>query len=135
MYSKKKNILQGMAVYSETYGLCGKIDVFDTDAGVLTERKKRIIHIYDGYIFQLYGQYFGLKDMGYKVKKMQLHSLDDNQTYPVLLSERNPVFLQKFENIIQKINHFNPDDYHPVDQKKCMNCIYTEICAESLYDE
>lgn len=66
---------------------------------------------------------------------MQLHSLDDNKTYPVLLPEQNPEFLKKFENTIIRMNHFNPDDYVPADDQKCRNCIYTEICAESLYDE
>ena len=134
-YSSKKNILQGTSVYSESYKLCGKIDLFDMSTGILTERKKKIIHIYDGYVYQLYGQYFGLQDMGYEVKKLQLHSLDDNKTYPVKMPEEDDKFLRKFEDTIYQMNHFNPNDYHPVDERKCRNCIYTEICAESLYDE
>lgn len=39
-YSSKKNVLQGMDVYSEKFNIRGKIDVFDADSGVLTERKK-----------------------------------------------------------------------------------------------
>ena len=46
-YSTHKNILQGMDIYSSEYNLCGKIDLFDTEKGLLTERKKHIETIYD----------------------------------------------------------------------------------------
>ena len=41
-YSTRKNILQGISVYSEELRLIGKIDVFYQDTGILVERKKRI---------------------------------------------------------------------------------------------
>ena len=55
-YSTHKNILQGMDIYSNEYNLCGKIDLFDAEKGLLTERKKHIETIYDGYVFQLYAE-------------------------------------------------------------------------------
>lgn len=67
-YSSRKNVLQGISVYSGKYNLCGKIDVFDADTGILTERKKLIKVVYDGYVFQLYAQYYALKEMGYYSK-------------------------------------------------------------------
>lgn len=67
-YSTRKDVLQGIDVYTEEYGIIGKIDVFDVKNCTLTERKNKIIEIYDGYVFQLYAQYFALKEMGYKVK-------------------------------------------------------------------
>ena len=45
-YSTHKNILQGIDVFSEEYKLCGKIDLFDTEKGLLTERKKHIETIF-----------------------------------------------------------------------------------------
>lgn len=54
-YSSKKSMLQGISVYSDEYNLCGKIDTFDSEKGILTERKKKIQTIYDGYIFKLSG--------------------------------------------------------------------------------
>ncbi|MFA5194905.1 MAG: type V CRISPR-associated protein Cas4, partial [Bacteroidales bacterium] len=53
-YSTRKNILQDMEVFSEKYNICGKVDVFDDAAGKLTERKREIKTIYDGYVFQVY---------------------------------------------------------------------------------
>ena len=44
-YTDKKSILQGISVISEEYGLIGKIDVFDSESGVLTERKKKIVYV------------------------------------------------------------------------------------------
>ncbi len=42
-YSTSKNILQGISVYSEQFGLYGKIDLYDCVTKTLTERKKKII--------------------------------------------------------------------------------------------
>lgn len=47
-------MLQGVSVYCEKYNLVGKIDVFDEKTGILTERKKKIKTVYDGYIYQIY---------------------------------------------------------------------------------
>ena len=46
-YSSKKSILQGIDVYTEKYDILGKIDIFDIDTGILTERKNKIKTIYD----------------------------------------------------------------------------------------
>ena len=50
-------MLQGISVYCEKYNLVGKIDVFDEKTGILTECKKKIKTVYDGYIYQIYAQY------------------------------------------------------------------------------
>lgn len=93
-YSTSSNILQGIDVYTEEFGILGKIDVFDIKKGILTERKNKILEIYDGYIFQVYAQYYALKEMGYKVKKIKLHSMQDNKTYNIGLPEEN-IVMQK----------------------------------------
>lgn len=41
-YSGKKNILTAVEVYSEKYNLVGKIDIYDADKRILTERKRQI---------------------------------------------------------------------------------------------
>lgn len=62
-YSTRKTILQGTAIYSDRLKIAGKIDIFDTKTGILTERKRKIKKIYDGYLLQLYGQYICLSEM------------------------------------------------------------------------
>ncbi len=87
-YSTSKNILCGIDVYSEKYGLVGKIDQYDISKHRLVERKKMIKQVFDGYVFQLYGQYFGLKERGYEVEEMVLHSMDDNRNFMSINSDK-----------------------------------------------
>lgn len=128
-YSTRKEMLQGLEVYSEKYKLCGKIDVFNGKTGHLIERKRKIKAIYDGYIFQVYAQYFGLVEMGYEVKKITIHCLVHNKNYPVLLPTDNPKMLERFEILIHQINHYelNKAEFKP-NPKKCSACIYANLC-------
>lgn len=130
-YSSKKSMLQGMAVYCERYSLCGKIDTFDIEKGILTERKKKIKTIYDGYIFQLYAQYFSLIEMGYNVKEIRLYSMDDNKIYRIDKPEENTVFFEKFETLILKIRNFSFEKFRQNNESKCRNCIYEMLCSFS----
>ena len=98
--STSKNIVTGLDVFSEKYGLVGKIDYYDLGSRTLVERKKKIKTVYDGYIFQLYGQYFSMIEMGYKVDRLELYSMDDNKKYKVLLPEDDSEMLLKFEKVI-----------------------------------
>ena len=77
--------MQSLDVYCEKYRLLGKIDIYDGKKKILRERKRQIKQVYDGYIFQLYGQYFSLIEMGYEVDKMELYSMIDNKKYPIEL--------------------------------------------------
>ena len=130
-YSDKKCILQGSYVYCEKYNLIGKIDTFDSEKGVLTERKKRISKVYDGYIFQLYAQYFSLKEMGYSVNVIRLYSMDTNKIYNVDKPENNLDMLYKFEKVISDIKSFDLFDFMQDDISKCEHCIYEPLCCYS----
>jgi CRISPR-associated protein Cas4 len=132
-YSGKKTIYQGMEVYSEKYGLFGKIDIYDARTHTLTERKRHIRVVYDGYVFQLYAQYFALNEMGYSVVGLFLYSMSQNKKISVPLPEENPVKLRKFENLIEKIRTFDMlRTPVPLNRNKCEKCIYNNICDLSL---
>lgn len=131
-YSTSKNVLQGIDIYCQEYGICGKIDIFDVDKALLTERKKHIATIYDGYIFQLYAQYYSLTEMGYKVKQMRFYSSDDNKVFPVDLPEENIDMKNKFERTIEQIKNYDLNDHAQTNPLKCKNCIYESICDQSL---
>lgn len=131
-YSTHKNILQGIDVYSDEYKLCGKIDIFDIDKGLLTERKKHIETIYDGYLFQLYAQCLCLREMGYKVKQIRFYSSDDNKVYSQKLPEDNPEMFEKFKATNLKMQDFDVDSYEPHSEDKCRNCIYNDFCDRPL---
>lgn len=131
-YSTKKNIMTSIEVYSEKCGIVGKIDLYDLDKKTLTERKRKIKNIYDGYIFQLYAQYFAMKEMGYEIEKLYLYSTEDNKKYEVLLPECNPVMLQKFVHLIENIRKFSLEGFKQDNAEKCKNCIYEPACDRGL---
>lgn len=126
-YSTKKAILEGIDVYSEELGVSGKIDLFDVEKGVLTERKNKIKKLYEGYYLQLYAQYFCLVEMGYVVKKIRFHSLSDNKIYDVVLPGNNEK--HKLKEVISKMRLFSLEDQSFTQSpSKCRMCIYKELC-------
>lgn len=127
IYSSSKRYLQGLSVYSERYGISGKIDIYDRREKALIERKYKIKKIYDGYKMQLYAQYFCLEEAGYAITTMYLHSLSDNKRYAVEIPNRKET--RKFEKLVHDMLHFYIEENH-IDQsyKKCSNCIYNTLC-------
>lgn len=123
-YSDKKSVLQGINIYSDEFGLIGKIDIFDIEKKLLTERKNKITKIYDGYIFQLYAQYYSLIEMGYKVEKIRFHSIKDNKNYNIKLPNQDKEMDNKFRKLMNEIKNFRIDSYIQTNKKKCENCIY-----------
>lgn len=132
-YSSRKTILQWLPVYSHQYGILGKIDLFDTKSGILTERKRMIRKVYDGYLWQLYGQYFCLSEMGYVVTWLRLYSMLDNTSYPIGLP--NAEDERRFWHLIERFRKYELDrEFTPL-KAKCERCIYAWLCDRSLVSE
>jgi CRISPR-associated protein Cas4 len=131
-YSTKTSVMCGTEVYSQKYNLIGKIDIYDRDTKTLTERKNKISKFYDGYVFQLYAEYFCLTEMGFVVDTIRFYSMKDNKVYKTKKPEENKKMLEKFEQLIYDIHHFNMDKYMPNNQEKCKNCIYEPMCFKSV---
>lgn len=121
-------VISGIAVYSSKYDIEGKIDRYFVDKHYLVEYKNRIETIYDGYVFQLYAQYFGMLEAGYEVKKLFLHSLQNNKRYEIPLPENNQEMLIKFEKTLSDMREFSLDSFSQENRTKCENCIYANIC-------
>ena len=134
-YSSRKNILMGEMIYCEKYDILGKIDIFDVNKGILTERKKKVSAIYDGQIFQIYAQYFALVELGYIVKKLRIHSLDDNKNHNIDAPTVNAAMLKKFEETLDNMRQFDVESFTQVNPKKCSNCIYEPLCGSSCWTE
>jgi len=125
-YSSRKNILEGINIYSESLGLIGKIDIYDLNSKMIIERKKKIVKIYDGYLLQLYAQYFCLLEMGYKVEKLRFHSMVDNKNYNINLPSE-----KEKKNLIETIKNIREFDLNKPfvqNSNKCAMCIYRELC-------
>ena len=131
-YSTRKDILQGLPVFSSKYSLCGRIDIFDTRTGLLTERKRRIKRIYEGFVFQIYAQYYCLTEMGYQVNRLSIYSMEDNKNYSVLLPQENQEMDRKFKNLLERIHSFNLEEEFSPNINKCRNCIYRNLCDRGV---
>lgn len=124
-------IIAALDVYSSEFHLSGKIDIYDAENKTLTERKKKIVNIYDGYIYQLYAQYYCMIEMGYEVKELFLYSIDDNKKFPIALPEDNPEMSIRFCETIQAIMEFSLEEFEQTNKQKCHNCIYEPACDRS----
>lgn len=134
-YSTRATILQGISVCSEEYDVTGKIDVFDTRTGILTERKRQIKTVYDGYVFQLYAQCFSLREMGYTVNRLRLYSMVDNRVHPVPLPEEDREMKEKYVRLLDEMHSFQLDGFRQENGTKCMHCIYKPLCSFSAMKE
>lgn len=121
-YSTAKRYIVGKEVYSEKYKIMGKIDIYDTETKTLIERKTQIKQIFDGYRYQLYAQYFCLKEMGYEIKRLILHSLKDNKNYEISLPTEKDE--KDFQNLINQIWFFDPRTLFNHHCSKCDKSIY-----------
>lgn len=125
----QSDVLCSLTVYSSTYGLMGKIDKYSPKSKELVETKRTISTIYDGYIFQIYAQYFAMKESGYDVRKLTLYSKTDNKKYDISLPADDPEMLAKFEKNLQDLRDFDLSSFQPTNLEKCKNCIYSNACA------
>lgn len=130
-YTTSKKVLQTIEIYSHRFGLGGKIDTFDMDKKLLTERKKKIKVIYDGYIFQLYAQYHCLIDMEYEVESIRLYSMDDNKIYPIKLPPEDEPRQKQFEELLQNMRNFDLTKPFSINPNKCNRCVYRYMCDVS----
>jgi CRISPR-associated protein Cas4 len=125
-YSSRKDVIQGLTVYSEKYQLLGKIDVLDIRTKELTERKNSVTAIYDGFRYQVYAQYFALLEMGYEVNSIRIYSKKSNKAFPIKLPGKDEII--EFESIINQIRNFSLLEPFTQNPKKCEKCIYNKLC-------
>ncbi len=126
-YSSRKRYLMGKEVYSDELSLCGKIDIYDLQTKTLIERKRKVVKIYDGYKYQLYAQMACMREMGFEIETLKIHSLSDNKSY--ILDMPNEEEWQKFIDIVERVNNFSVAEAKILaDSKKCAQCIYQPLC-------
>lgn len=83
------------------------------------------------YVFQLYGQYYSMIDMGYAVDSLRIHSIDDNKNYNIDLPENDKDMKNRFEQLISDMRAFDMDKFVQENSQKCANCIYEDACDRS----
>ncbi len=131
-YTTSKAILQNTYVYTSEYNILGKIDLFDIKNKTIIERKNKINKIYDGHIFQVYAQYYGLIELGYEIEKIKIYSMKDNKIYKIDLPNENKEYYEKFITLLKEIKNFDLNNFKPKNKSKCKKCIYSTLCDRSL---
>lgn len=131
--STRKSDILSLAVYSDEFGISGRIDIYKQDKHLLIERKNNLKHIYKGQIYQLWGQYFCMKEMGYDIYQLAFYELSTNKmTYIPLPDEDDKRELIEFIEIFKRYNiesiigQANPN--------KCSHCIYCNLCDKTYSD-
>lgn len=63
----RKTDIMSLPVSCEELGIMGKIDIYKGAEHHLIERKYQLKHIFRGQLYQLWGEYFCLREMRYEV--------------------------------------------------------------------
>lgn len=131
--STKSSNIMSLNVYCDELGISGKIDVFKQDKHLLIERKRNISRIFRGQIYQLWGQYFCMREMGYEVDHLAFYEISTNRMISV--EKPNELGKQELVGFIQSFKHYNPIATPlSINPNKCSHCIYCNICDKTESD-
>jgi CRISPR-associated protein Cas4 len=128
-YSSRKNEISGISVYSDEFGIAGKIDIYKISEKHLIERKHKLEKIYLGQIYQLWGQYFCMKEMGYEIESLSFYAISTNKSFPVEIPTEED--RQQFLKFIDDFKKFNPENAIETNENNCRHCIYNNLCDKT----
>lgn len=130
--SNRSDDLLALPVFSEQLGLMGKIDVFKRKEKKLIERKYQLKQIFQGQIYQLWAQYFCMKEMGYEIDSIAFYEISTNKMIPVSLPSETEK--KELESFIELFKSFDPLTPIQVNPNKCRHCIYCNLCDKTEED-
>ena len=131
--SNRADDLLSLPVYSEVYGLMGKIDVYKRKEKKLIERKYQLKQIFQGQVYQLWAQMLCLKEMGFEVESIAFYEISTNKMIPVAMP--TDADLLAFKQFMNQFRHFDPSSTSfSVNQNKCLHCIYCNLCDKTTLD-
>ena len=130
--STKKDIIEAMAVFSEKYGLVGKIDIYKISEKTLIERKLHLKRIFQGQIYQLWAQMFCLEEMGYPVDKLFFSEISTKKFIPIKKPTEQDLSL--FVSFLDSFRNYDPSKQITSIAAKCFHCIYSNLCDKTNSD-
>jgi len=130
--STRKDDLLSLPVFSDELRVIGKIDCFRVSDGVLIERKYQLKYIFRGQLYQIWAQYFCLKEMGYNVNRISFYEISTKKTIYVNLPG-NAEYME-LKSVIEKYNQYSPDKEIETNTNKCIHCIYCQMCDKTDTD-
>ena len=122
----------GLSVISHKYGLIGKIDVYKGREKILIERKYELKQIYRGQYYQLWAQYFCMKEMGYEVNKIGFYEISSKRT--IYVDVPNKEQTKEFEDFLKQFRSYDPEVLFVSNPNKCKHCIYSNLCDKTTED-
>lgn len=132
-YSNRASEILSLPVYSEEYGLMGRIDHYKRKDKMLIERKYQIKQVFQGQIYQLWAQMLCLQEMGYEVEKLAFYEISTNKIIPV--HKPDACELKLFKDFLHSYRSFNPaSTAFCVNSNKCRHCIYCNLCEKTNFD-
>lgn len=127
--STRKDVILALPVFSERFRLVGKIDVYKQKEKKLIERKFQLNKIFQGQIYQLWGQLFCMREMGYEVDSIAFYETSTNKIYPIPLPTSEDE--KKFETFISEFINYDPSQPITTNLNKCKHCIYCNLCDKT----
>lgn len=127
--STRKDVLMALPIYSEEFHVMGKIDVYKKSEKRLIERKYQLKQIFQGHIYQLWAQYFCMREMGYIVERLSFYVMSTNKMIDVPLPTAEEE--DKFKSFIIEFMNYQPSDPIQININKCIHCIYCNLCDKS----
>ena len=126
------DVIESLAVISHEMGIYGKIDIYKKSTKSLIERKYNLKNIFRGQIYQLWGQYFCMTEMGYDVKSIAFYEISTHKTTDINIPDERDK--NEFLNFLTSFRNYNPKSNFSQNQKKCAHCIYCNLCDKTNQD-
>lgn len=131
--STRRDDIMSLPVYSDVLGVSGKIDIYKRDKHLLVERKYNLKRIFRGQMYQLWGQYLCMKEMGYEVDKLAFYEISTNKMTDVPLP--NEEERQELASFVNQFKRFDPASTpFTINPNKCAHCIYCNLCDKTEID-
>lgn len=127
--SSRRDDILSLPVFSDELRITGKIDMFRKSEGHLIERKYQLKNIYRGQLYQIWGQYFCLKEMGYDVKRLSFYEISTKRGIPVSIPGKEE--FNELKMVIEKYIQYKPDSKIDTNNNKCAHCIYCPMCDKT----
>lgn len=127
--STRKMDLISLSVSSEQLRVIGKIDFYRGSDKHLIERKYQLKQIFQGQLFQLWGEYFCMREMGYNVEKISFYEISTNK----MMTQQIPGLKEwdELKNFVDRFRAFDPSQFIETNPNKCVHCIYCPLCEKT----
>ncbi len=131
--STRKDDIMALHVWCDELGIFGRIDMYKSDRHLLVERKNQLKRIFRGQIYQLWGQYFCLTEMGYPIDHLAFYEIRTRAMDPIELP--NEEEKRELKDMIERFRLFDPASTpFDITPNKCTHCIYCNLCDKTESD-